>query len=105
MPERLDRVTVRLRSNDVTLTWAARDALLEKLDNIGIDGDIRQVFEAVGASRPVRLSTPQQTQLLRILESWAAEIPDGFLAQHKPLHALKNTLIDDLHDAEQRQSE
>ena len=61
MPERLDRVTIALNGGDVVISWASREALLQRLEEIQEHSRIRLSFTAVGASRPVALS-PRATR-------------------------------------------
>ena len=103
MPERLEQVTVRLSSGDVIVPWEARQTLLNELGKHTPGRDIRGAFEAVGATRPVTLTLTQKTYLLTVIEQWAVETVRGYDALPGAIFTLRNTLLDDLHDAEQRQ--
>ena len=75
---RLDRVQVNVAGNDVEITWDERDRLLGKLRLLTGCDSIMQKFEAVGASRPVKLDHVQQARLRVVLELWGvAVMPDG----------------------------
>ncbi len=105
MPERLQQVTVSLSTGDVIVPWEVRQTLLNELGKHTPGREIRVAFEAVGATRPVTLTQPQKTYLLEVIEQWAVETVNGFDALPDAILTLRNTLHDDLHDAEQRQSE
>ena len=117
MPERLDRVTVALSRADFVFGWEARQALLERLYNANIRAgmmtwgastdDILRAFEAVGATRPVELTRPQRTLLLRVLRTWSEEErwalePDGRMPEE--LATLREALGFDLRASEPRQT-
>ena len=75
---RLDRVQVNVAGNDVEITWDERDTLLGRLRLLSGCESIVQKFEAVGASRPVKLDHVQQARLRVVLELWGvAVMPDG----------------------------
>ena len=103
MSERLDHVTVALSRGNVTFTWATRQALMRRLLHVHSTARIRASFEAVGASRPVELSAGQRAVLLIILEEWSVG-GDGYEAMPEGLFELRNALLDDLHDASERQA-
>ena len=74
---RLDQITVRLSTDEVTLPWTTREQLLTKLGQhpLGehdLDRAIRKAFDDVGASSPVTLTLDQKTHLLRLLEQSSA---------------------------------
>jgi hypothetical protein len=116
MPDRLGRVTIALNNRDVTITGDARQALMARLYEANIpprylaqgetsDGVLRD-FAAVGATRPVELRKAQRVLLLRILERWVEEgewsvDPDPRIPAE--LVALRDAIVADLHDGEQRQ--
>ena len=88
MPERLDRVTIALNGGDVVLSWASREALMQRLQEVNESSQIRRSFTAVGASRPVALSPAQRADLTVILDQWLQNLPDELLD-------LRNALIAD----------
>ena len=49
MPERLDRVTIALNGGNVAISWAGREALMQRLQEIQESSQIRVSFTAVGA--------------------------------------------------------
>jgi hypothetical protein len=109
MPERVDHITVKLSTEDITLGWETRRALLAKLGEqqhpLGehdVGRAIRKAFDDVGASRPVTLKRDEKTYLLKLLEQWSLDTVGGFDAMSAELFALRNALIDDLHDAGER---
>jgi hypothetical protein len=81
MPERLDRVTIRLDAGDITISWEARQALLARLFHANIKDriiargtstdEILRAIEAVGATRPLELAEPQRLLLLHVLRTWS----------------------------------
>jgi hypothetical protein len=93
--ERLDRVAIATSRTTVELPWGSRDKLLHELRNLDGGDAIRTAFDAVGASRPVPLSSGDQTVLLEAIDGWAQsvtvdELPDG-------VWALRNALAVELH--------
>ena len=99
MPERLDCIIVALNSGPVTLTWDARQALMLRLQRVRENFRLRASFDAVGASRPVELTSNQRTTLLLTLENWALDL-DTFEAISPELLELRDELIVDLHSAQ-----
>jgi hypothetical protein len=82
VPERLDRVAISTRSGTVELPWSSRDLLLHEIRNLDGAERIRTAFDAVGASRPVPLSSADKALLLEAIEAWAHsvtvdELPEG----------------------------
>ena len=60
---RLDRVQVDVAGNVVEITWAERDWLLNKINAVSGFESIVAKFEAVGASRPVKLDFDERARL------------------------------------------
>jgi hypothetical protein len=92
VPERLDRVVVVTSHTTVGISWTSRDALLERLERQPGAAEIMQVFETVGASRPVHLTNEQEVVLHEIVQAWCNEVgarnlPPG-IAELR--HALKD---------------
>jgi hypothetical protein len=106
MSERLDFITVKLSTEDVTLGWETRRALLANLalGQQDVGRAIRAAFDDVGASRPVTLEPDEKTYLLKLLEQWSLDTVGGYDAMDAELFTLRNALIDDLHDAGKRQA-
>ena len=63
---------------------------------------LRTVFEAVGPTRPTKFTLEQKGDLLRAIEDWHRDV-GGYDGLPEGIFDLRNALIDDLHDAEQRQ--
>ena len=106
MPERLDRITIKLSSTEVTLGWATRQLLLDEirhhpLGNADMDRAIIKRFEDVGATRPVTLDLNQKPYLLSLIEHWSTD-SGGYDGLPQGLFQLRNALIDDLHEAAQQ---
>jgi hypothetical protein len=81
MPERLDRVLVRVDGEDYVIEWATREELLSWLAGVPGEGEraIAQ-FRAVGATRPVELSPSEQgALLLAVLPHEVANAGDRWL--------------------------
>ena len=94
MPERsIDRVLIELSQETIALPWSSRQALLSELRPLEAMREIVLAFEAVGTSRPVRLTPEQKDDLQAVLSRWADEtvggLPDGILE-------LSDRLRDDL---------
>jgi hypothetical protein len=79
VPERLDRVAISTRSGTVELPWSSRDLLLHEIRNLDGAERIRTAFDAVGASRPVPLSSADKALLLEAIEACVTvdELPEG----------------------------
>ena len=84
-----DHVTIALDGADVVLSWASRDALMQRLQEIRETHEIRLSFTAVDGSRPVELSPAQRANLVVILDDWPETMPQDLLA-------FRNALIADL---------
>jgi hypothetical protein len=103
-----DRVTVEFSSRDVMLPWSTREALLAALresprGDSGLARAICKAMEDIPASSPVLLTLDHKNYLLRVLEEWSS-VAGGYDAMPAGLFELRNELVDDLHDAEQRQA-
>jgi hypothetical protein len=61
--------------------------------------DICEAFEAVGTSRPVRLTQAQKMALTLAIDVWGGEV-EGGLTDGLPegIFELRSALLDDLHD-------
>ena len=103
MPERLDRVTIPLSRETITLSWDTRTALLEQMKHLDSCRPIRDAFDAVGATRPVRLTHEQKSTLITVIEHWGSQVRGGLVdGLPEGLFDLRNALHDDLHDTGQR---
>jgi hypothetical protein len=95
-PRRIKHVTILLsrETDTVTLPWASRQALLERLRGREGAEDVIRRFEAVGTTRPVRLDVAGKRLILNELYEWEIEVktidalPEG-------LWDLRCALIDD----------
>jgi hypothetical protein len=101
MPERVDFIIVKLSTEEVTLGWETRRALLANLalGQQDVGRSIRKAFDDVGASRPVTLKLDEKSYLLKLLEQWSLDTIGGYGALPDELFTLRNALINDLHDA------
>jgi hypothetical protein len=100
VPERLSRVEV-IAGRDpgqVAISWAARDELLSRLEQLGEEAESTvDAFRAVGASWPVKLELPEKELVCATIAAWLYEAGGGELPPG--IFALRAALIDDLHDA------
>jgi len=97
-PQPGDDVAIELRRGIVSIPRSSHAELLEQLGSLDAAAELREAFQAAGASEPVRLSDPQKLGLRNAITFWAnqrggsyAELPEG-------LYALRNALQDDLLD-------
>src|ERR1700730_6280284 len=95
-----ERVRIALSRGDVVIPWESRQALLNEIRHLESAQPMVAAFEAVGISRPVKLSPALKTELLRLIELWGAEVPGG-LTKGLPesIFELRNDLHDDLYGA------
>ena len=100
MPERIDNITIATGSDTLTMSWSSRVALLDELQRYETGYTIRDAFTAVGASSPVELNNEQKTELLRVIDVWSERTEGGMRGLPEAILALRNALIDDLHDVE-----
>lgn len=114
MPERLDRVTVAL-GRSVTISWDSRQALMARIYDVRGEGSVALIgsFAAVGATRLVELKPEQRPLLLQLLRDWTDDqwalddddrMPEEVSLLRDELSILRDALIDDLDDADQRQA-
>lgn len=99
-PERLERVQVNTARHTLELPWASRDELLDYLRRFEAGRPIVAAFEAVGASRPVRFTLEQKRDVVIFVDGWMQEV--GVTSLPEGVFELRNELLDDLHDADQR---
>jgi hypothetical protein len=96
MPERLDHVRIPLSRELIDLPWDSRSALLGELRHDAKARPTIDAFEAVGASRPVRLTREHKALLLDAINVWSTRVTvDGL---PPGVWDLRNALDDDLHD-------
>ena len=88
-----DHVTIALDGAEVVLSWASRDALMQRLQEVRETREIRLSFTAFDGSRPVELNPGQRAVLIVILGDWPETMPDDLLE-------FQNALVADLHDSE-----
>jgi hypothetical protein len=101
MPERrIDRVQVALSRETITLPWDTREQLLKQIQNLEALRDLREAFETVGTTQPVKLTVEQKGLLLDALEFWSTTRPGGLHELPEGLFELRNALTDDLHRAD-----
>ena len=94
MQVRNHRVVVALDRGPLVLSWAARQALMWRLQRGHSDAHIRASFTAADTSQPVELTAGQRAALLRTLVDWALE-DDGYEAIPRELLKLRDALISD----------
>lgn len=97
-PRRIQYLRITLSRTTVELPWASRRPLLERVNKRADGLQVRLSFEAVGATRPVRLKPAGKQVLLEVVEAWLGEatfdrLPPGVLE-------LRNELQNELGDGE-----
>jgi len=94
-PSRLDHVQVLTADGPVTISWYARDQLLDRIRHLETLAPVVRAFEAVGATRPVELYPEGKQLLLDVIETWGRDdgglerLPDG-------ITQLRHALADEL---------
>ena len=83
-PHRIQYLRIALSRKTVELPWASRRPLLERVNKHADGLQVRLAFEAVGATRPVRLEPAGKQVLLEVVEAWPGEatfdrLPPGVL--------------------------
>jgi hypothetical protein len=94
---RTDEIRIELPSGIVSIPPSSRVALLEQLetrDSITDVPDLRDVFQAAGTSRPVRLTDPQRLALRKVITFWANEMGGSYDDLPEGIHDLRNALHD-----------
>ena len=99
VPMRFDHVAVALSRGSVTLSWTARQALMQRLQHVQECAHLRASFSAAHAARPVQLRPGRRTALLLALEAWSLDL-DGYEPIPQELLDLRNALIADLHGSD-----
>ena len=98
MERRPDDVRIALRHGSVSIPWSSRDALLEQLRDQDSMSDVRDAFQAVGTTQPVRLTDPQKLGLRNVITFWANQMGGSYDNLPEGIYALRNALQDDLPD-------
>ena len=71
MPERLDYAMLTTSRGVVVLPWESRRELVDQLRKYGETAiSVTKAFDAVGATRPVRLTSPEKGVLLGSIYEW-----------------------------------
>jgi hypothetical protein len=91
MPERLDRVQIALPCDTVTISWDAREQLLERLAALEFGAQVADKFRAVGTSRPVALTTEERELVGTVVVHWLNEVGVGGLPAG--IFDLRNELV------------
>ena len=84
MPLNYRRVTVALDGSDAVLSWASREALMQRLQDMSERSHIRARFDPDGAS-PVKLTPGQRARLLVILDDSPETMPQELLELREAL--------------------
>ena len=97
-PRRIQQFRIALSRNTLELPWASRKPLLERVNKRPDGLQVRLAFEAVGATRPVRLEPAGKRVVLEVVDAWLGEVtvdqlPPGVLE-------LRNELQNELADGE-----
>ena len=93
-----DDVRIELRRGIVSIPTSSRDALLRQLGAAGSTSDLRDLFEAIGTTEPIRLTDPQKLGLRNAITFWANQIGGRYDDLPEGIYALRNALQDDLLD-------
>ena len=95
MPERLDYALISTSHGVVVLPWDSRRELLDQLRKYGETAfSVIKAFDAVGATRPVRLTSPEKGVILGAVFEWSRTVPYDQLPES--LWELRDALIVDL---------
>jgi hypothetical protein len=91
----IQRVRILMPSRTVTLPWqSAQDFVVRALAAYPAVHQVVEQFHAVGTSRPVELSDPNdRTFVLAVIEAWAAQV--GIEALPPGIHDLADALRED----------
>jgi hypothetical protein len=94
VPLRLGFVTISLWRGPVELPWSTCVELLDEIGRLDDAHHVVQVFDAAGASAPVRLGTNEKDLVAKAIDRWvtdvgADELPDG-------VWDLRCALVDEL---------
>jgi len=89
-------VRIALRRGIVSIPSSSRDALLEQLANLDSMTDVREAFEAVETTQPVRLTDPQKLGLRNAITFWANRTGGSYDELPEGIYDLRNALQGDL---------
>jgi hypothetical protein len=84
---------IALTQETLTIPWESRQALLSKLRRVEPLTGVVEAFEAVGVSRPVKLSFEHKMAMSEAIRVWAEEL--GFDALPEGIAALRVALVDE----------
>ena len=92
-----ERVTSVIAHVTVVIPCASRRALRERIRTEGSAAapELLSALDAMGTSRPVRLTEPQERELLRIIRDWAEDAPRGDLDLPDGIADLHYALVTD----------
>lgn len=91
----IDRVQVALTRETLTISSDARQALVERIRGVEAVGSAVDAFEAVGVSRPVRLSDEEKDALRDAIRVWAEETHGGYARLPEGIERLSIALVDE----------
>ena len=95
MAERLDYALVSTSHGVVVLPWDSRRELVDQLRKYGETAiSVIKAFDAVGATRPVRLTSPEKGVILGAVFEWSRTVPYDELPE--AVWELRDALIVDL---------
>jgi hypothetical protein len=97
-PRRIQYVRIALSRNTVELPWASRAPLLAHVRRHDHGLQVLLAFEAVGATRPVRLEPAGKRVLLQVVEAWLYQVAVAGLPAG--VWELRNELQNELADGE-----
>jgi hypothetical protein len=96
MPERLGRAQVNVGEGIVVMPWKERDWLLREIRSFDSARRIIRAFEAVGASRPLKLDDTDELELYDMIFRLAAR-PAGYDTMPGSVRQLRAALDRKLH--------
>src|SRR5215203_3535060 len=97
MPDSPDSLSVPVRTADgtVTISWQARDELVERLRRRGVEGAPLAELEDASAGTPAQLEGDDARVVLETLVEWLAEPGDTDFP--RGVFDLRNLLIEGAH--------
>jgi hypothetical protein len=93
-----DEVRIELRRGIVSIPASSRDALLEQLGSLDSMSEVRDAFQSVETTHPVRLTDPQKLGLRNVITFWANKRGGSYDDLPGGIYDLRNALQDDLLD-------
>lgn len=93
MPERLERVEVATPNGLVTITWNARERLLEAMRHEAELAVVIDEFRNAGVSRPVHIRPDLARMVADVIESIGRDSPGDFVALEGGLVELREALV------------